>query len=110
MQDVKGRICATLPNKVGITCCLPCPAADWLYPDGKHNIRDTHAELSRADCLDFYAMTRIPGFIALASIGFSAFLLFAFIVLPAEITKRHYLNTCLLVSVIVLEVCWFLKA
>lgn len=49
-------------------------------------------------------MTRIPGFIALASICVSAFLLLAFIVLPAEVTKRHYLNTCLLVSVIVLEV------
>lgn len=55
----------------------------------------------------FYGMTRIPGFIALASIVFCVFILFAFIVLPAEVTKRHYLNTCLLMSIILLEVRCF---
>lgn len=86
VSDAKGRICAELPGK-DMSCCLPCPAADWIYPE------------------NFYMMTRIPGFIALGSIGFCAFLLLAFIVLPVETTKRHYLNTCLLISIILLEVC-----
>ena len=30
--DNASRLCSTT---LGLTCCLPCPLTDWVYPDGK---------------------------------------------------------------------------
>lgn len=53
---------------------------------------------------DFYKTTRIPGFIALGSLALCVFVLLAFLILPQEHTKRHYLNTSLTISIVMLEV------
>lgn len=38
----QGRLCATIPSGSGLlTCCLPCPSTDWVYPDSRETrLRD----------------------------------------------------------------------
>ena len=70
---------------VGQACCLPCPATDWLYPS------------------NFYSLTRIAGYVNVVGLALCVFMLVSFAVLPLEKTKRHYLNVCLLLSIVFLE-------
>lgn len=54
-------------------------------------------------CLDFYDQTRIPGWINLAGLFVCVLLLLCFVILPPTATRRHYLNVCLLIGIIFLE-------
>ena len=64
------------------TCCLPCPATSWTYP----NSFDTYVSIAE--------WLNVVGLILLA------FMLVSYIVLPAQKTRSHYLSICLIVSVL----------
>lgn len=88
--DLPGRICTELaPN---ITCCLPCPSTDWLYPD------------------TFKTVTDASNWLNVVGLVCTVFLLLSFAVLPVEKTHRHYLSICLVIAIIIMHVCgpWIL--
>lgn len=35
MLDLQGRYCGASPVDRNVTCCLPCPIQNWVYPDSK---------------------------------------------------------------------------
>ncbi|KAJ6164390.1 hypothetical protein N7470_003062 [Penicillium chermesinum] len=70
---VKGRYCETVGN---VSCCLPCPLADWRYADNISKRVDT------------------AGWISVAILPLCIFLLVSYAVLPAKWTHRHYLSIC----------------
>ena len=78
-------MCSMTDTLTGERCCLPCPATDWLYPS------------------NFYSLTRIAGIVNVIGLALCVFMLLSFAVLPAEKTRRHYLNVCLVVAVVSLE-------
>lgn len=80
---VKGRLCSSL---TGFTCCLPCPQADWLYPD------------------NFRTITTSASWINVVGTICSVFLLASFAFLPVEKTHRHYLSVCLAVAIVIMQV------
>lgn len=69
-----------------ITCCLPCPLVEWVYPDSFDTIA------SAAD------WASVVGTLC------CVFLLASWIALPVEKTHRHYLSICLTVAVLVMNV------
>ncbi|KFY58195.1 hypothetical protein V497_04990 [Pseudogymnoascus sp. VKM F-4516 (FW-969)] len=78
-----GRICTELaPN---ITCCLPCPSTDWLYPD------------------TFKTVTDASNWLNVVGLVCTVFLLLSFAVLPVEKTHRHYLSICLVIAIIIMH-------
>ncbi|CAG8954068.1 hypothetical protein HYFRA_00009169 [Hymenoscyphus fraxineus] len=79
---VQGRYCSPA---LGPSCCLPCPAADWLYPDS------------------FNTVTQVANWINVVSLVAVAFLLASFAFLPVEKTHRHYLSICLAMAVILMN-------
>ncbi|KAL8370737.1 hypothetical protein RB595_000880 [Gaeumannomyces hyphopodioides] len=76
---VKGRLCSDLGN---LTCCLPCPMTEWVYPD------------------TFDAIGVAAEVVAVVSTVLCAFLLLSWFFLPVEKTHRHYLSICLTIAVI----------
>ena len=48
-------------------------------------------------------MTRVAGYINVVALALCLFMLVSFAVLPAEKTRRHYLNVCLLIGIVFLE-------
>ncbi|KAF1959309.1 hypothetical protein CC80DRAFT_324984 [Byssothecium circinans] len=77
---VQGRFCASMQR--GLSCCLPCPATDYLYPQ------------------DFKSWYRAAEALNLIGLVLLCFLLLSFIVLPAEKSRRHYLSYCLIIAAI----------
>ncbi|KAF3001987.1 hypothetical protein E8E13_007877 [Curvularia kusanoi] len=73
-----GRFCAD--SGLGITCCLPCPMTDFLYPP------------------EFNTWYRVAEALNVAGLVCLIFLMISFIVLPAEKTRRHYLSYCLILA------------
>ena len=53
----------------------------------------------------FKQMDQAAGYINVVALSLCIFLLLTFVMLPVEITKRHYLNICLLVGNIFVSVC-----
>ncbi|KKA29166.1 hypothetical protein TD95_003705 [Thielaviopsis punctulata] len=82
---IDGRVCQAMANLGNITCCLPCPLVDWVYPDSF----DTMA--SAAD------WASVVGTIC------CIFLLASWLFLPVEKTHRHYLSICLTVAVAIMN-------
>lgn len=77
-------MCQTLGP--GVTCCIPCPLTDWIYPDS------------------FKTLTSAASWISAISLICSVFLLVSWAVLPVEKTNRHYLSICLTFSVLLMNV------
>lgn len=77
--DTNGRFCA--PSPLGGSCCLPCPATEWVYPDSFNTA--THAS----------EWLNVLGLVLLA------FMLLTYLVLPTQQTRSHYLSICLIISV-----------
>lgn len=75
---VVGRFCAPVGDD--ISCCLPCPHREWVYPD------------------NFFALTRIANYINVVGIVGCLFLLISYAALPAEKTHRHYLSVCVVLA------------
>jgi len=71
---------------VGVTCCLPCPLTDWVYPDS------------------FNTLGVAAEWIAVAGAACCVFLLLSWLVLPVEKTHRHYLSICLTIAVMLMNV------
>ena len=82
---IDGRFCAPIALKPGLTCCLPCPASDYLYPE------------------KFKGWYRAAEALNLVGLTCMVFLLLTFICLPAEKTRRHYLSYGLIVGAIFLS-------
>lgn len=66
------------------SCCLPCPATDWLYPDS------------------FKTYNTASEWLNVLGLFLMLFMLVSFAVLPVSKTRRHYLTICLVVSVAIL--------
>lgn len=63
------------------TCCLPCPATDWVYPDR------------------FNTATQASEWLNVLGLVLMAFMLLTYLVLPTQQTRSHYLSVCLVISV-----------
>jgi len=86
-----GRFCAPVGNFLGqaeknaLSCCLPCPATDFLFPE---------------EFQHYYTAAEYLNVIGLALLSF---LLISFLLLPAEKTRRHYLSYCLIIGAILMQ-------
>ncbi|KAF1819470.1 uncharacterized protein K489DRAFT_325896, partial [Dissoconium aciculare CBS 342.82] len=82
-----GRFCETilnLPNQP--TCCLPCPASDYIYPQS------------------FGTSIAAASWLNVAGLALMAFLLLSYLILPAQKTRSHYLSVCLIVSIMMIAI------
>ncbi|KAE9381725.1 G protein-like protein-coupled receptor : GPCR, secretin-like protein [Stipitochalara longipes BDJ] len=77
-----GRFCSTVGD---VTCCLPCPQTEWLYPDS------------------FDTMTQSASWINVAGMACSMFLIISFAFLPVGKTHRHYLSVCLAIATVMMQ-------
>lgn len=80
----EGRICQKLSEDV--TCCLPCPSTEWLYPS------------------HFSTLSDVANWISVVSAVACVFLLVSYIFLPVEKTGRHYLNISIVCAVMFMNV------
>ncbi|KAJ5908071.1 hypothetical protein N7495_000753 [Penicillium taxi] len=85
---IDGRYCAELSTN--LTCCIPCPLADWRYPN------------------DTSAKANIAGWISVALLPLCIFLLTSYAVLPAKWTNRHYLSTCITLGIFCMEIAFII--
>ncbi|KAF1989662.1 hypothetical protein K402DRAFT_326001 [Aulographum hederae CBS 113979] len=76
---IPGRFCA--PMTPDLTCCLPCPATDYVYPD------------------DFTSWYRASEWVNVASLVFLLILLITITFVHKDYSKRTYLSTCLIIAV-----------
>ncbi|TVY59390.1 hypothetical protein LCER1_G000272 [Lachnellula cervina] len=79
---VDGRFCSSL---LGPSCCLPCPQAEWLYPD------------------NFATIAKSADWINVVGMVCSMFLIVSFAILPIHRTHRHYLSVCLAIATVVMQ-------
>ncbi|KAF2132653.1 hypothetical protein P153DRAFT_354141 [Dothidotthia symphoricarpi CBS 119687] len=80
---IDGRWCAPVNNiREGLTCCLPCPMTDYVYP------------------ADFKTWLRVAEALNVAGLICLVFLLASYTFLPADKTRRHYLSYCLIIAAI----------
>ncbi|KFY21508.1 hypothetical protein V493_07351 [Pseudogymnoascus sp. VKM F-4281 (FW-2241)] len=80
---IPGRICTELMPDV--TCCLPCPSTEWLYPDS------------------FHTVTLASNWLNVVGLVCTVFLLLSFAILPVEKTHRHYLSICLVIAIVIMQ-------
>lgn len=80
---IAGRFCETVGD---VTCCLPCPLADWRYPDGVDS------------------KTTAVGWLGVALLPLTAFLLLSWAVLPVKFTNRNYITVCFTLAVVCLQI------
>ncbi|POR31236.1 Uncharacterized protein TPAR_08556 [Tolypocladium paradoxum] len=80
---VEGRLCQRVTDD--LKCCLPCPMADWVYPDS------------------FNTMTAVANWVAAISAVCCVFLLASFAALPVDKTNRHYLSICFVFGVFLMN-------
>lgn len=72
-----------------LTCCLPCPITDWVYPDSFSTLSDVASWIS------------VVGTVA------CLFLLVSYAFLPVEKTNRHYLSISIVSAVAIMNVSLF---
>ncbi|KAJ5739636.1 hypothetical protein N7533_012420 [Penicillium manginii] len=82
-----GRYCETVQN---ITCCLPCPLADWRYADNTAKKVD------------------VASWISVAILPLCVFLLVSYAVLPVKWTNRHYLSICFTLGICCMEIAFII--
>ncbi|CRG86639.1 Frizzled and smoothened-like protein O [Talaromyces islandicus] len=82
---INGRFCQEYGGHV---CCLPCPLQDWRYPD------NVDAKVGAA------------GWIAVALLPFSVFLLLTYAILPVKYTNRHYITVCFTLALACMQVAF----
>lgn len=80
---VDGRLCQNLGQ---VTCCLPCPMTDWVYPDS------------------FESLGLAAEWVAVAGTVCCVLLMLSWIFLPVDKTHRHYLSVCLTSAVVLMNV------
>ncbi|KAK3709252.1 hypothetical protein LTR37_010990 [Vermiconidia calcicola] len=80
-----GRFCAPINALPGTpTCCLPCPATEWTYPDS------------------FSTYMTVIEWLNVFGLFLLSFMLLSYLVLPAQKTRSHYLSICLIISVMMI--------
>ncbi|QIW95887.1 hypothetical protein AMS68_001405 [Peltaster fructicola] len=80
---VDARLCMqVVPTPDQPTCCLPCPATDWLYPNSFKTANTV------AEWLNVFGLVLL------------LFMLTSYVSLPVSKTRSHYLSTCLVLSII----------
>lgn len=84
---IEGRFCETIGN---ISCCLPCPLADWRYADNTAR---------RVD---------VAGWISVAILPLCIFLLISYAVLSPKWTNRHYLSICFTLGICCMEIAFII--
>ncbi|KAL2014555.1 hypothetical protein VTN00DRAFT_2080 [Thermoascus crustaceus] len=88
---VDGRYCENITTSQGdISCCLPCPQAEWRYSD------------------DLISKTFISSWINVAILPLSIFLLVTYAVLPPKWTHRHYLTICFTIGICLMEIAFII--
>jgi len=102
--DVGGRFCAPMPLVPGLTCCLPCPSTDYLYPDCKAWWHTIFTLDWLTLYLAFKTWYRVAEGLNVGGLVCLVFLLLSFLCLPPEKTRRHYLSYCLIIAAIFLAV------
>ncbi|RDA85184.1 hypothetical protein CP532_2392 [Ophiocordyceps camponoti-leonardi (nom. inval.)] len=80
---VEGRLCQSITED--LKCCLPCPLADWVYPDS------------------FKTITAAANWLAAVSGICCLVLLLSWAALPIDKTNRHYLSVCLTLGVLLMN-------
>ena len=68
----------------------------YIWQDEVEIIADHHQ--------DFHSKTRIANWLSVAGLAVTVTLLLTFVVLPAKWTHRHYLNICLGISMVIMQV------
>ncbi|KAG9257817.1 G-protein coupled receptor [Emericellopsis atlantica] len=79
----EGRICQRVSDE--LSCCLPCPMTQWVYPD------------------TFNTLTDAANWVATASGICCLFLLASWACLPVEKTNRHYLSVGITIGVLLMS-------
>lgn len=82
--DQPGRLCQELGP--GVTCCLPCPITDWVYPDY------------------FQTGSDVASWVSVVGAICCVFLLISYAALPTEKTGRHYLSISIVSAVFLMHV------
>ncbi|KAJ5577716.1 uncharacterized protein N7459_006680 [Penicillium hispanicum] len=85
---IGGRYCETLA--ANLSCCLPCPLADWRYAD------------------NIAKRVEIGSWISVAILPLCIFLLVSYAVLPAKWTNRHYLSICFTLGICCMEIAFII--
>ncbi|KAJ5261984.1 hypothetical protein N7505_008851 [Penicillium chrysogenum] len=88
---IDGRYCqqVTLGNST-LSCCLPCPLAEWRYDSDLGNT--IHA----------------TSWISVAILPLCIFLLISYAVLPVKWTHRHYLSVCFTLGICCMELAFII--
>ena len=81
---ITGRLCQAITDE--LTCCLPCPLTDWIYPDS------------------FNTLVKVADWVSVVSLICCLFLLLSWAFLPVDKTNRHYLSICLTLGVTLMNV------
>ncbi|CRK31999.1 hypothetical protein BN1708_005636 [Verticillium longisporum] len=80
---IDGRLCQNITET--LSCCLPCPMTEWVYPDY------------------FETLTAVANWICVASVLCCLFLLLSWAFLPVDKTSRHYLSISLVCAVMLMN-------
>ncbi|KAJ5722025.1 hypothetical protein N7488_000060 [Penicillium malachiteum] len=88
---IDGRFCDTITSgNVSLSCCLPCPLADWRYAD---NIAQR---------------VEVASWISVAILPLCVFILISYAVLAPKWTNRHYLSICFTLGICVMEIAFII--
>src|SRR5690554_4382349 len=87
---IDGRLCQQLG--ANITCCLPCPITDWVYPDA------------------FNTLSEVADWASVVGALCCVSLLLSYAFLPVESTNRHYLSISIVIAVILMNVSFTLSS
>ncbi|KAJ5105069.1 hypothetical protein NUU61_002416 [Penicillium alfredii] len=86
---IGGRYCETIAGS-NISCCLPCPLADWRYDNR------------------LIQKTDVASWISVAILPLCIFLLVSYAVLPVKWTHRHYLSVCFTLGICCMEIAFII--
>lgn len=106
---IDGRFCEELTTEHGkVSCCLPCPLAEWTYGESKSTATCcqcsrilAHKNLSHPELI---SQTKVASWLGVATLPLCIFLLVSFAVLPPKWTHRHYLSICFTLGICCMEV------
>ncbi|EKG09126.1 GPCR family 2-like protein [Macrophomina phaseolina MS6] len=80
---LSGRVCVPVVDSISsLSCCLPCPATDWIYSDSFRK------QYKAAECL------------CVVGSLLCLFLLLSWLFLPKKDSKRDHLNVCLVTGIL----------
>lgn len=84
LEVVDGRLCQVITKD--LTCCLPCPVTDWVYPNY------------------FNTLSTVANWLSVVGALCCVFLLLSYAFLPVDKTLRHYLSISIVSAVVFMNV------